>query len=189
MQPLKVYFKNKKAQLTKGSPKSAGLDVVYCGEEDIKLNPTMRALLPTGIHMVIPDGYEMQVRPRSGLALKHGLTVLNSPGTIDSDFRGEVGVILVNTSCKAVIIKPGSRIAQLVFNKIEDPVIIPISKEELEEEETENGLTVFNSPGTINSDFRKAVIIKPGRRKNSKKKKLKEEMGDSDQQENNAGTI
>jgi dUTP pyrophosphatase len=78
-----------------------------------------RKLIPTGIFMEIPEGYECQVRPRSGLALKKGITVLNSPGTIDADYRGEVGVILINLSSENVVIEPSERIAQLVFAKVE----------------------------------------------------------------------
>ncbi len=98
---------------------SSGLDLRASIEEDILLKPLERALIPTGIYISIPNGYEAQVRPRSGLAFKHGLTVLNTPGTIDADYRGEIKVILVNLSNNEFVIKNGERICQLVFAKIE----------------------------------------------------------------------
>jgi len=85
----------------------------------ITLKPMERKLIPTGLFMALPDGYEAQVRPRSGLALKHGITVLNSPGTIDADYRGEVGVILINLSQEDFIINDGERIAQMVIARHE----------------------------------------------------------------------
>ena len=88
------------------------------GEVEIHLFPKGRILIPTGIHVDIPAGYEGQVRPRSGRALKEGLTIPNSPGTIDSDYRGDVGVILLNNSTETVVIKHGERIAQLVFTRV-----------------------------------------------------------------------
>ncbi len=94
---------------------SAGMDVRAVLDQEITLKPLERTLIKTGLFLEIPEGYEAQVRPRSGLALKKGLTVLNAPGTIDADYRGEVGVILVNLSNEAVTIEPGERVAQLVF--------------------------------------------------------------------------
>lgn len=93
---------------------AAGLDLVAAVAADLVLPPGGRALVPTGIAIALPPGFEAQVRPRSGLALKHGVTVLNSPGTIDADYRGEVGVILINHGDRAVTIARGDRIAQLV---------------------------------------------------------------------------
>ncbi|MDL2214794.1 dUTP diphosphatase [Dysgonomonas sp. OttesenSCG-928-M03] len=93
---------------------SAGLDLRANIEEDITLNPLERSLVPTGLYIELPKGYEAQIRPRSGLALKHGLTVLNSPGTIDADYRGEIKVILVNLSNEPFVIKNGERICQMV---------------------------------------------------------------------------
>lgn len=98
---------------------SAGMDLRAHIEQDIVLNPMERTIVPTGLFMELPVGYEAQVRPRSGLAAKHGLTVLNSPGTIDADYRGEVGVILVNLSQTAFTIKNGERVAQMVIAKHE----------------------------------------------------------------------
>jgi len=98
---------------------SAGLDIRYHGRHPILLEPNERKLIPTGIFIAVPEGYEIQVRPRSGLALKEGITVLNSPGTIDSDYRQEVGVILINHSAKVFMVEPGMRVAQLVLQKVE----------------------------------------------------------------------
>ncbi|MCE3296312.1 MAG: dUTP diphosphatase [Crocinitomicaceae bacterium] len=98
---------------------AAGLDLKANIEEAVELKPLQRALIKTGIFIEIPEGYEAQVRPRSGLAYKYGVTVLNSPGTIDADYRGEVGVILVNLSDQPFVIENGERIAQLVFAKVE----------------------------------------------------------------------
>ena len=98
---------------------SAGMDVCAHLESPITLKPLERRLIPTGLYLEIPQGYEVQVRPRSGLALKHGITVLNTPGTVDSDYRGEVGVILVNLSNEPFEVQPGERIAQLVAAAVE----------------------------------------------------------------------
>jgi dUTP pyrophosphatase len=99
---------------------AAGLDLVAAidGDAPILLLPGARALVPTGIRIALPPGYEAQVRPRSGLALRHGLTVLNAPGTIDSDFRGEVNVLLVNLGPEEVVLTRGTRIAQLVLARV-----------------------------------------------------------------------
>ena len=101
---------------------SAGLDIRAYLEEKITLLPGERKLIKTGLFIEIPEGYEAQVRPRSGLALKNGITVLNSPGTIDADYRGEIGVILINHSTENFEINSGDRIAQLVFAKVEQAV-------------------------------------------------------------------
>lgn len=98
---------------------SAGMDVFAFLEKDIILRPMERVLVPTGIKIEIPRGYEVQVRPRSGLAIKHGITLLNTPGTIDSDFRGEVKIIMVNLSNEDFIIKNNERIAQFILAKVE----------------------------------------------------------------------
>ena len=98
---------------------AAGLDLLAAVSNDITLPPLGRALVPTGISIALPLGYEGQVRPRSGLALKQGITVLNAPGTIDADYRGEVGVILSNLSDTPVTLKRGERIAQLLLAKVE----------------------------------------------------------------------
>jgi dUTP pyrophosphatase len=96
------------------TPQSAGMDLRAVLEAPVELRPLERALIPTGLHIALPEGYEAQVRPRSGLAYRHGLTVLNSPGTVDADYRGEIKVLLVNLSDTPCAIQPGDRIAQLV---------------------------------------------------------------------------
>ncbi|OCB77237.1 dUTP diphosphatase [Flavobacterium crassostreae] len=98
---------------------SAGMDLRANLKDPITLQPLERAIIKTGIFMALPTGYEAQVRPRSGLAFKHGITVLNSPGTIDADYRGEIGVILVNLSNEAFVVQNGERIAQLILAKHE----------------------------------------------------------------------
>lgn len=122
---------------------SAGLDVRAQLSENVALKPMERALVKTGLFLEIPAGFECQVRPRSGLALKKGLTVLNSPGTIDADYRGEVGVILINLSNETVIVENGERIAQLVFAAVEQ------AEWQVAEElsETERGAGGFGSTG------------------------------------------
>ncbi|THD44203.1 MAG: dUTP diphosphatase [Bradyrhizobium sp.] len=105
---------------------AAGLDLVAALPDggDVVLDPGARALIPTGLALELPNGFEAQVRPRSGLALKEGVTVLNSPGTIDSDYRGEIGVILINFGQNPVSIRRGARIAQLVVNPVERVTLI-----------------------------------------------------------------
>jgi dUTP pyrophosphatase len=98
---------------------AAGMDLMASIETAVTLHPLERQLIPTGLFIELPGGYEAQVRPRSGLAVKHGLTCLNSPGTIDSDYRGEIKVILVNISNEPHTIQPGDRIAQMIINKVE----------------------------------------------------------------------
>ena len=100
------------------SLEAAGADVYACINEEIVLGPGERKLIPTGLKIAIPKGYEIQVRSRSGLALNHGIIVLNSPGTIDSDYRGEVGIILINLGKESFIVEVGMRIAQLVLSPV-----------------------------------------------------------------------
>lgn len=106
---------------------SAGMDLRAALTEDLVLAPGARALVPTGLYLEIPAGYEAQVRPRSGLALKRGLTVLNAPGTIDADYRGEVGVILINLSAEKQRIEPGDRVAQLLFAPVIQGELIEVA--------------------------------------------------------------
>jgi len=101
------------------TPLSAGMDLRANLDAPVTLHPMERRLIPTGLHIALPEGYEAQVRPRSGLALKHGLTVLNAPGTIDADYRGEVGVVLINLSQEDFVINDGERIAQMVIARHE----------------------------------------------------------------------
>ena len=102
---------------------SAGMDLLAAVEAEVTLAPGGRALIPTGIALALPAGYEAQVRPRSGLALKHGVTVLNSPGTIDADYRGEVGVILINHGETPFTVRRGERIAQLIIAALADATL------------------------------------------------------------------
>ena len=97
---------------------SSGLDIRACVEDLVSLNPNEIKLIPTGLAISIPPGYEAQIRPRSGLSLKHGIGIVNSPGTIDSDYRGEVGIILINWGSEPFVVRRGDRIAQMVISKI-----------------------------------------------------------------------
>ncbi|MBO4757556.1 MAG: dUTP diphosphatase [Bacteroidales bacterium] len=125
------------------TPQSAGVDLRADTREDIVLPPLGRAMVPTGLYLEIPAGYEAQVRPRSGLAAKKGVTVLNSPGTIDADYRGEVRVIMVNLSSDPFTIVPGERIAQMVFARHEH-----VEWEEVDTlEDSERGAGGFGSTG------------------------------------------
>ena len=125
---------------TKGS---AGMDVRANIKEPITLKSLERILIPTGLRVAIPEGYEIQVRPRSGLAIKHGITMLNTPGTVDSDYRGELKVIVVNLSNEAYTIEPNERIGQFVLNKIEQIEFVEV--EELDS--TERGEGGFGHTG------------------------------------------
>lgn len=124
---------------------SAGMDVCAHLNEPVVFKPFQRHLVPTGLFIQIPDGYEAQIRPRSGLALKHGITCLNSPGTIDSDYRGELKVILINLSDTEYTISKGERIAQMIVSKVEK------AKWELVDEldETKRGRGGFGHTGNI----------------------------------------
>jgi dUTP pyrophosphatase len=116
---------------------SAGMDLRANLDAPITLHPMERRLIPTGLHIALPEGYEAQVRPRSGLALKHGLTVLNAPGTIDADYRGDIGVVLINLSTEDFIINDGERIAQLVIARYEQAELQLV--EQLDETERGEG--------------------------------------------------
>ena len=123
---------------------SAGMDLRADLENSIVLKPLERTIVKTGIYVELPVGYEAQVRPRSGLSLKKGITVLNSPGTIDADYRGEIGVILINLSTEDFNIDDGERIAQMVISKHEQAEWLEVSKLE----ETDRGVDGFGSTGT-----------------------------------------
>lgn len=117
---VKVVNKSDNPMPSYETVNSAGMDLrAYLPDGQIIIKPMQRMLVPTGLFMEIPEGFEGQVRPRSGLAIKHGITVLNSPGTIDADYRGEVKVILINLSDTDFVIESGDRIAQIVFAKCE----------------------------------------------------------------------
>lgn len=125
------------------TPQSAGMDLRANIEDPITLRPLERRIVPTGFYIALPEGYEAQVRPRSGLALKHGITVLNSPGTIDSDYRGEIGVLLINLSDTPFVINAGERIAQMVVARHEQAELIEV--EELDD--TERGAGGYGHTG------------------------------------------
>ena len=111
---VKIINKSNNPLPAYGTSESAGMDLRAWLEEPITLQPLQRVLVPTGVSIELPHGYECQIRPRSGLALKHGISVLNSPGTIDADYRGEIGVILANLSNEPFVVNPGERICQMV---------------------------------------------------------------------------
>jgi dUTP pyrophosphatase len=143
MKSVKIVNKSRH-QLPKYSTRSsAGLDLRANVEEPVLLRPFQRALIPTGLYISLPEGYEAQVRPRSGLALKYGITVLNTPGTIDADYRGEVGVILVNLGQEDFVVNDGERIAQMVVAKYEQVELLPV--EALDD--TERGAGGFGHSG------------------------------------------
>ena len=119
---VKVINKSKHELPSYQSDAAAGMDLRANIDEEVTLEPLQRALIPTGLFIELPLGYEAQVRPRGGLAFKHGLTVLNSPGTIDADYRGEVKVLLVNLSNETFVVKDGERVAQMVVAKHEQVV-------------------------------------------------------------------
>lgn len=125
------------------TPKSAGMDLRADLGQAIEIKPMERVLIPTGLHVQLPDGYEAQVRPRSGLALKKGITVLNTPGTLDGDFTGNVGVILINLSSDKFIVEPADRIAQLIISPIVQAELVEVDKLE----ETERGDGGFGHSG------------------------------------------
>ena len=146
---------NVKITLLKHGPKvlpeyategSAGVDIVAAIQEPISIRPGERILVPSGFKLQIPVEYEVQIRPRSGLAIKHGITVLNSPGTIDSDYRGEIGIILINHGKNKFIVNPKDRIAQMVICKVTKMNLVKVSLLN----DTERGSGGFGSTGNNN---------------------------------------
>ena len=119
MLKVKIINRGRQPLPTYATALSAGMDLRANIDEDITLLPMQRQLVPTGLHIALPEGYEAQIRPRSGLALKHGITVLNTPGTVDADYRGEIMVLLINFSNESFIVKDGERIAQMIVAKHE----------------------------------------------------------------------
>jgi dUTP pyrophosphatase len=105
---------------------SAGMDICACLEQPVVLAPLQRALIPTGLFIELPEGFEAQIRPRSGLALKHGISIVNSPGTIDADYRGEIKVLLINLGNEDFVVEDGTRIAQMVISRHERIVWQPV---------------------------------------------------------------
>ena len=135
MVKIKVVNKGHQPLPTYATAQSAGLDVRANINEPIVLHPMERRLVPTGLHFALPEGCEAQLRPRSGLALKHGITVLNSPGTIDADYRGEIMALIINLSDKDFVINDGERIAQIIVAQYEQASLELVS----ELDETERG--------------------------------------------------
>ncbi len=145
MEELEVLIARDDGALLPGyaTAASSGLDLRAHLAAPLTLKPLERALVPTGVRVSIPDGFEAQVRPRSGLAIEHGVTVLNTPGTIDADYRGEVKVILINLGSEPFIVKSGDRVAQMVFQKI-----VRVSLREVKElPRSERGSGGFGSTG------------------------------------------
>lgn len=140
---LKIINKSNNPLPRYESEQAAGMDIRCNITEPVTLQPMERRLIPTGLFIELPAGYEAQIRPRSGLALKRGLTVLNTPGTIDADYRGEVGVILINLSREAQTIEPGERICQMVIARHETPEVIEVN----ELSHTERGAGGFGHSG------------------------------------------
>ena len=140
---IKIVNKGNQPLPEYATPQSAGVDLRANIDEPVELKPLSRALIPTGLHIALTEGYEAQIRPRSGLAIKKGITCLNTPGTIDADYRGEIGVILINLSAETFIVNPGERIAQMIINKFEQAEFELV--EELDE--TERGEGGFGHTG------------------------------------------
>lgn len=140
---IKIVNKSKHSLPEYKTPCSAGMDIRANIDDTIVLQPLERKLIPTGLFIELPEGYEAQMRPRSGLALNEGLGLLNSPGTIDADYRGEIGVILVNLSDKAVTVHDGDRICQMVINRVETAEWTEVEKLD----ETERGVGGFGHTG------------------------------------------
>lgn len=144
MLKVKVVNKSKHPLPQYATEGAAGMDLRANIDEPIVLKPLERKLIPTGLYISLPVGYEAQVRPRSGLALKHGISVINTPGTVDADYRGQVGVILINLSNEDFVVEDGERIAQMVIAKHERAEWLPV--EELDE--TERGAGGYGHTGT-----------------------------------------
>lgn len=140
---VKIINKSKNPLPAYATPLSAGMDLRANLEEPVTLNPMERRLIPTGLFIELPQGYEAQIRPRSGLALKKGITVLNTPGTIDADYRGEIGVILINLSEEPFVIESGERICQMVIARHETAEFIEVN----ELSSTERGAGGFGHTG------------------------------------------
>ncbi|MBQ1732930.1 MAG: dUTP diphosphatase [Bacteroidales bacterium] len=140
---IRIVNKSTNALPQYATSQSAGIDLRANLAEPVVLKPLERKLIPTGLFIELPEGYEAQIRPRSGLALKHGITVLNTPGTIDADYRGEIGVILINLSTEDFKIEHGERICQMVIARHEQAEWIQV--EELNE--TERGAGGFGHTG------------------------------------------
>ncbi len=142
---IQIINKSKHALPQYATSLSAGMDLRANLDAPIVLKSMKRCLVPTGLFIALPEGYEAQIRPRSGLALKKGITLLNTPGTIDADYRGEIGVILVNLSDEDVVIEDGERIAQMVIARYEQAQWMEVT----ELDETQRGTGGFGHTGTL----------------------------------------
>ena len=140
---IRIVNKSTNALPQYATSQSAGIDLRANLAEPVVLKPMERKLIPTGLFIELPEGYEAQIRPRSGMALKRGITVLNTPGTIDADYRGEVGVILINLSNEDQTIEPGERICQMVIARHEQPEVVEVT----ELSATERGAGGFGHSG------------------------------------------
>ena len=140
---IKVVNRGRQPLPAYATEQSAGMDLRANIDGPIVLHPLERRLIPTGLHIALPEGYEAQVRPRSGLALKHGITVLNAPGTIDADYRGEVGVVLINLGQEDFTVNDGERIAQMVISSYEKADFIEVASLD----ETERGAGGYGHTG------------------------------------------
>lgn len=143
MVQIKVVNKGNQPLPKYQTSQSAGMDLRANIDAPVLLKPFDRKLIPTGLHIALPEGYEAQIRPRSGLVLKNGITIINTPGTIDPDYTGDVGVILVNISNEDFVVQPGDRIAQMIINKFEQAEFEVVEKLD----ETERGEGGFGHTG------------------------------------------
>ena len=141
---VKIVNKSKHSLPSYETPASAGMDLRANLDEPVVLKPLERELIPTGLYIELPVGYEAQIRPRSGLAIKKGITLLNTPGTVDADYRGEIKIILANISNEEFVVNDGERIAQMVINQHERAAWVEVN----ELLETERGAGGFGSTGT-----------------------------------------
>ncbi len=146
MEKIKVKIINTSANALPAyeTPSAAGMDVRAAITEPVTLGPLERTLIPTGLRIQLPQGYECQIRPRSGLALRHGISLVNTPGTVDADYRGEIGIIAINLSSEPYTITPGERIAQMVIKEYVKVEWEPVSRID----ETERGDGGFGHTGT-----------------------------------------
>jgi len=140
---VKILNRSNNALPEYATADSSGMDIRADLNEMVTIKPFERVLIPTGLFIELPRGYEAQIRPRSGLAMKHGITCLNTPGTIDADYRGEIKVILINLSQEQHSIQPGDRIAQMIIQKVEKAALVPV----IELNETERNAGGFGHTG------------------------------------------
>ena len=143
MVKVRIINKSRHALPEYATPQSAGMDLRANLDSPVTLKPLQRALIPTGLYIALPNGYEAQVRPRSGLAIKKGISIVNAPGTIDADYRGEICVILVNLSTEDFIVEDGERIAQMVIARCEQALLEPVD----ELDQTQRGAGGFGHTG------------------------------------------